>query len=1477
MNHMRLTLALAVVIVTVCAASVHGSPITANSLLDPLSALGNTAQPTWERYTGIGAAGEESQANARIAEQYGKLPLSFVQNRGQLDSAVRYVIRGPQASAFFTESGVTFDLSEPLPKDAETRHPLFRDFGYTQSGKPNQSSIRSGEPGIVHNQNPETTDLTLFRDFGYAQAGKSNHSSIRSGEPEIVHGQNPETTTRKCAALRMEFEGADPNCRVEGIDELPGKVNYFTGSDSSKWHTDIPTFKGVIYRGVWPGVDVSYHGDRRQLKYDIRVAPGADLSKIRLRYEGAENLWLDDSGDLHVQTAVTTFVEKVPGIYQENGSGKQALRGGYVLLDDHTVGFRVEGRNPDLPLVIDPASDLVYSTLLGGSGQTQGCVMAIDSSGCAYVAATTFGNFPTTPGAFRSIGRAIYIMKLNETGSEIVYCTGLGNSFNDGASSIATDSSGCVYVAGSTDSPDFPTTSGAFQTALNGSRDAFVTKLNATGSALVYSTFLSGSNDDWAFSIAIDSSGRAYVAGRTYSSDFPTTPGAFQRTHGGYYDAFVTKLNSTGSALVYSTFLGGNNWDEPRSISVDSSGCAYVAGETLSLNFPTTPGAFQTTYSGGDQYRGDAFVTKLNTTGSALVYSTYLGGSNGDKAWSIVADSSGCAYVAGETLSLNFPTTPGAFQSTYGGGYCDAFVTKLNTTGSALVYSTYLGGSNGDRAWSIVADSSGCAYVAGGDSSGCAYVAGGGSSGFPTTTGAFRRSDYWSWDNFVTKLAMSPGGATVGLSLSAVTAGQAITVTVYAPGATSVTLSFSGGGVTLPTLSMTSSGGDTWTRTFATSFLSACRGSSVKVRATAYLAAGGTATGSATLWKGSGPPGPLPPGSQLNIFSDDTGAYGLASSSYQIWNPGGNPLNAELLVNQDLDMWFGLDVRCSGTAYWSTPTGYSVPELMGKVMLVNPGGSIAEIGHFRNQGDSITMSLNFNSNYAPVVNIAQVLLHLIPGGSIDPGSVVQGLQDFQHIKAVSDAALKLFGSRHSSTWEWTKAAGSALWSLKSLVSDSAQRAALASAFSKIGLQVGESNLKFILQGAGAYDLLKFIASDNTYLVQTRGDTIDCTFQAYGTSGSGNAPQAIQSMSGTPTTNDIPPPAQTSVTWQAVPSATDWLISYNVSNQGTSPVWSHTVFYEPSVGAPTAILEPPGWSHTLDTDAGTVTWYTEGPGGWVNGDFGTAAIAPGISLAGFGVRHTAPPDYAMCSSTDTGYGTCFGQVAAPAPAQGIWAAKMRTANDEVWLSDKIVTAVFPDGSYYVEDPERICGIKVTGSPAPSVGDKVRIVGALAIANGEAQVNATTCLIVGTGTIRPLGMPARSLGGGSALGLQQGITGASGLNNIGLLVKVYGRVTASGTDPRAGIAWFYVDDGSNVQDGTGITGVYCEAQYGMAPPAVDYYVSAEGISGCEFYNDNLVNVLRIDSQDDIKTIFAYNTTIMRAAVSGDGIRPRDAAKP
>jgi hypothetical protein len=555
--------------------------------------------------------------------------------------------------------------------------------------------------------------------------------------------------------LRMTFLGANPQPGVAGQEELAGKTNYFIGNDPTKWHANVPTYAKVHYQNLYPGIDLVYYGNQRQLEYDFIVGAGANPNAITLSFQGAEKVEVDAHGNLILHTTVGVIHLGKPSIYQEVDGIRRDISGGYVLKDPNQVGFQVAAYDVSRPLVIDPV--LFYSTYLGGSGDDQGNAIAVDTAGNAYVTGTTSStNFPTTSGAFQPTLRGgascpgflngptdVVVAKVNPTGSALVYSTYLGGSTgSESGLGIAVDTLGNAYVAGATCSTDFPTTPGAFQTTFGGGGTAaFVTKLNPTGSGLVYSTYLGGSQGR-ATAIAVDATGIAYVTGITNSTSFPTTLGAFQTTYGGGgNDGFVTKLNPLGTALVYSTYLGGSGDEFAAGIAVDTAGNAYVTGDTLSSNFPTTLGAFQTVRKG----ISDAFVTKLNPTGTGLVYSTLLGGSGAEDGLAIAVDTAGNAYVTGDTNSTDFPTMS-AFQPAFGGGVLDAFVTKLNPTGTGLLYSTYLGGSGFDRGLGVAVDAAGNAYVTG-------FT---GSTNFPTVSAFQPAFGGGSFDAFVT--VVNPSG-----------------------------------------------------------------------------------------------------------------------------------------------------------------------------------------------------------------------------------------------------------------------------------------------------------------------------------------------------------------------------------------------------------------------------------------------------------------------------------------------------------------------------------------------------------------------------------------------------------------------------------------------------------------------------------------------------------------------------------------------
>src|SRR5438552_1638880 len=448
----------------------------------------------------------------------------------------------------------------------------------------------------------EANQGQTHQDVRFLARGSGYSLYLTAGEAVLVLTKpNPDATRARGTpvVVRMSLVGAAPKPPVSGLDELPGKANYLIGKDPAKWRTNVPTYAKVHYRAVYPGIDLVYYGNQRQLEYDFVVAPGADPERIVLGFQGGERLEINAEGELVLHAGGGALRQQKPVIYQEINGVRTRIEGRYVLKDAHRVGFQVAAYDQSRPLVIDPT--LVYATYLGGSISDDGYGIAVDAAGSAYV-------------------------------------TGL---------------------AGST---DFPTAS-PLQAASGGGTDAFVSRLHAVGSALVYSTYLGGSGSELGVGIAVDAAGSAYVTGQTTSTDFPTA-NPLQAASGGGTDAFVSKLDAAGCALLYSTYLGGSGGDGGGGIAVDAAGSAYVTGWTTSTNFPTAS-PLQSAKAGFT----DAFVSKLNAAGSALLYSTYLGGGFGDNyGLGIAVDAAGAAYVTGRTNSADF--TAG----------CTAPCTVLNAT-----------------------------------------------------------------------------------------------------------------------------------------------------------------------------------------------------------------------------------------------------------------------------------------------------------------------------------------------------------------------------------------------------------------------------------------------------------------------------------------------------------------------------------------------------------------------------------------------------------------------------------------------------------------------------------------------------------------------------------------------------------------------------------------------------------------------------
>ncbi len=468
----------------------------------------------------------------------------------------------------------------------------------------------------------------------------------------------------------MQIVGANPHARMTGEGMPAAATNYFTGNDPTKWRANVPTYARVRAENVYRGTDVIYYGQSRQFEYDFHLRPGADPAAIKLRFSGARRLRIEETGDLRIETAAGEIRHHQPVAYQDVNGSRRRVACRFVERRQHEIGFIVGDYDHDRPLVIDPVLEL--ASILQGSDVTG---IGVDAAGNIYLTGTTsLLCFPTTAGVVQPVvggGSDVFIAKLDPTGTTLLYSTFLGGADADAANAIAIDAAGNAYVAGLTRSTNFPVTVGALQTAIKtgcslGSADAFVVKLNSTGAALVYSTYLGGCMEDTATSIVIDSAGNAYVGGTTMANDFPLRNPLQSRYVGGSCafddvlgtcgDAFLSKLNATGSALIYSTYIGGSGYDRVNGLALDDADNLYAAGETTSPDFPVTAAALQPVYQRGSQL-GDAFVLKLNPAGTALVYSTFIGGSGTDAARGIAVNAAGEAYVTGNTSSTDFPVT----------------------------------------------------------------------------------------------------------------------------------------------------------------------------------------------------------------------------------------------------------------------------------------------------------------------------------------------------------------------------------------------------------------------------------------------------------------------------------------------------------------------------------------------------------------------------------------------------------------------------------------------------------------------------------------------------------------------------------------------------------------------------------------------------------------------------------------------------
>ena len=555
--------------------------------------------------------------------------------------------------------------------------------------------------------------------------------------------------------IKIILLDTDQNTQSKGIDQKSGKTNYFFGQEKETWLNSIPLYKKVSYQSVYPGIDLLYYGNNGELEYDFIVAPDIDYRIIKLKFEGAEKLELNETGDLLLHTKQGTIVQKAPFVYQENNYRKQIIESQYLLADNNQVSFQIADYDKTRPLIIDPV--LTYASYLGDTNNEEGNDIAIDGDGNSYiVGSTTSVDFPLNKPFQNQYGGGesdLFVSKFNADNTHI-FTTYLGGSANDKGLSIAVDQTGYIYIAGETNSRDFPTIL-PVQSTLSGNNncnegksdcnDAFIAKLSNDGSELIFSTYLGGDNKEIARSIAVDDDGNVYIAGVTTSYNFPVKNeiqstlkqqevseselrdkcgvNKLIKNHG---DAFISKLDTNNYSYIFSTYLGGTCVDAAFGIDLDNSKNIFVTGVTASPDFPVQIDAdvcselniteeeclpFQEDF----KFQTDIFLLKLNPEGNKILYATYFGDSGAEIGLDVTIDNAGSAYITGYTDSPNLGHL-NPFQGKHGGGR-DAFIAKFSAEKGGLLYSSYLGGDKDDEGHGIAVNTENEIYIAGKTSS----------------------------------------------------------------------------------------------------------------------------------------------------------------------------------------------------------------------------------------------------------------------------------------------------------------------------------------------------------------------------------------------------------------------------------------------------------------------------------------------------------------------------------------------------------------------------------------------------------------------------------------------------------------------------------------------------------------------------------------------------------------------------------------
>ena len=659
-------------------------------------------------------------ARERLQATFAALPLAFEQNRGQSDPQVQYMARGEGYKVYLTTGEAVLTLQKGRG-DSEVRRMMM--------------DRRIGPAGVKR----------MFQ----RRAQESPRGAV--------------------AAVHMHMLGANPGTQLAAAAPQSAKMNYFVGNDPSRWYSDVPLYGQVSYRNLYPGIDLAFHGNHKQLEFDYLVSPGANTQAIALGFQGAERITTSAAGDLVLSTSAGPIQMHRPLAYQEKDGARQKVDVRFVV-SANEVTFALGSYDHSRQLVIDPTVTYTYSTYFGGSLDDYGLGITVDANGNEYVAGATDSDAIPGWSTATDGGFDVFVTEINSAGV-LQFTTEFGGSSDDFPGGIAVDSTG-IYVAGTTDSSNFPVTAGAAQGTfvgggVHGSNDAFAAKLALNGSSITWATYINGSDSTSGLALAADSSQNVYVVGETFAPNLGGATGGVNPLPSGSAinlgsgsgddDGYIVKLNSTGTTYLLVSYIGGSGPDLATGVALDGSGNIYVSGETISTDLPVTSGVVQpqcgtdgTCNAGASGPLDDAFIAAIKADLSNYTYLTYYGGDNTDDALAIAVDSSGDAFITGRTKSADFPLgsigTP--YQKSLAGAQ-NAFVVELNPSGSAATYGTYLGGNGTDIGLGIVLDSSDNVYVTGQTSS----------SLFPTTVNATQSALAGSTDAFVSVLSPSPGPA----------------------------------------------------------------------------------------------------------------------------------------------------------------------------------------------------------------------------------------------------------------------------------------------------------------------------------------------------------------------------------------------------------------------------------------------------------------------------------------------------------------------------------------------------------------------------------------------------------------------------------------------------------------------------------------------------------------------------------------------